>query len=289
MKTPQFVMINNFVIDVSVREDHSFESEVTDYPVESGGSFSDNIRRQPISVTMEGIVSNTPIGDVEAIRGINTEDLPEVSAAKAYAVLRGVWESGEPVTIRTSLGTFENMALQSLSVPRDGDTGDALRFTAVFQQIVTVTNKRVRMARKDLGPRASERKVARTAVWNVGFTPGKRPIKETRLVYLLPKDETGKVHIWYHADKKTALTPREFFAFMADYRRDMFEEKVVAMYKRFGADEAEARKTFRRGADFIRQPGELDMNKIIRPQKNKTKVQTYQDDMRQWVPHLFKS
>jgi len=50
----------------------------------------------------------------------------------------------DTVTIRTSLGTFEKMALVSLNVPRDASTGEALHFTAQFQQVQFATNKRVR-------------------------------------------------------------------------------------------------------------------------------------------------
>lgn len=260
----QFVMINNFVIDVSIREDHVFENDVTDYPTESGPSFSDNIRPLPIQVTMEGIVSNTPLMDIELQRNNEIYMSSEVSISQAYVVLLGVWHAREPVTIRTSLGTFERMALVSLSMPRTKDTGEALHFTATFQQIQVVTNKRVRVrtanrrgTKRNLGPQASKKMAARTAVWNVGFTPGKRPIKEMRLVYLLPTDKSGKNHRWYHGDLKTPLSPEELRAFKLDYERDQKEERLVDFVGNFGVDKTIAREAFREGSDFIRQPGKV--------------------------------
>lgn len=136
--TATFVMINDFLIDVSISESHEFEAEVTDYPVESGANISDNIRSKPIVITMEGIVSNSPLQPLADFRVPQNAD----PTTEAYKMLIDVRDKREPVTIRTSLGTFTSMALQSLSIPRDGSLGDALRFTAKFQQIQTVTNKR---------------------------------------------------------------------------------------------------------------------------------------------------
>lgn len=140
-----FVMINDFLIDVALTETHEFEADVTEYPVESGSSISDNIRSKPIMVTMEGLVSNSPLEEIAKYR-----IAPAEPVADAYAMLLDVRDKREPVTIRTSLGTFENMALQSLSIPRDGSRGDALRFTAKFQQIQTVTNVRGKRLRTSI-------------------------------------------------------------------------------------------------------------------------------------------
>ena len=164
--TASFVMIDNYLIDVTLSEDHKFESEVTEYPVESGSTVSDNIRPKPIMVTMEGLVSNTPLASMAAVRRTRPPAeaallaLGSVGAAgalraassgvktseEAYQHLLTIYERREPVTIRTSLGTFENMALESLNFPRSSGEPDGLRFTASFKQIVVVKNKRVKVA-----------------------------------------------------------------------------------------------------------------------------------------------
>lgn len=139
----QLVMIDNFLIDCSLNEEHAFESEVTEYPVESGSNITDNIRPKPIVVTMECLVTNTPIGFLAQSRGAGSGN-PSDPADDAYELLQKIRDKREPISIRTSLRTFDNMVLKSLSVPRAPDRGDALRFTAVFQQIQVVTNKRTR-------------------------------------------------------------------------------------------------------------------------------------------------
>lgn len=144
-KKQQLVAIDDYLIDCSLSEQHSFESDVTEYPVESGGNITDNIRPLPITVEMECIVSNTPLGQLVGVRNMVQSDDGLFSpwpAEEAYQLLLTIREQRKPVTIRTSLQTFENMALKSLSIPRASGRGDELRFTASFVQITAVENKR---------------------------------------------------------------------------------------------------------------------------------------------------
>lgn len=142
----QLVAINDFLIDCSLKETHNFDSQVTEYPVESGSTITDNIRPLPITVEMECIVSNTPIGVMREFRNTlvsgDNELPPTRPSDDAYDMLQRIRNKREPITIRTSLRSYDNMALKSLSIPRSSDTGDILRFTATFQQIQTVENKR---------------------------------------------------------------------------------------------------------------------------------------------------
>jgi hypothetical protein len=148
-KPTQLVAINDFLIDCALKETHSFDSQVTEYPVESGSNITDNIRPLPITIEMECIVSNTPIGIMQTFRNsLLQEDLsaselaPTKPSEDAYDMLLRIRAKREPITIRTSLRTYENMALKTLNIPRAADVGDALRFSATFQQIISVENKR---------------------------------------------------------------------------------------------------------------------------------------------------
>lgn len=154
------IMIGTYVIDASITESHVYESQVTEFPVEQGSAISDNIRPKPIMVTIEGIVSDTPIGKMIDQRNAEHGDsafLPTTDAATAkargdaqsapstdaLAAMLAIRDARQPVPITTSLANFENMVLINLEVPRDVTTGSALRFTATFQQITIVTNQRV--------------------------------------------------------------------------------------------------------------------------------------------------
>lgn len=158
-----FVRIGRYVLDVSLSEDHTFEADVTDFPVESGGSISDNVRPKPIKVKIEGIVSDTPLNtnavNSNTILGnpyepgvdkftTNVNDLLAkvkfLRSEEAYGYLKWLWENKDTVTISTSLGTFNDMVMVSFNVPRSKETTGGLKFTANFQQIKKVTNARIR-------------------------------------------------------------------------------------------------------------------------------------------------
>lgn len=143
------VKIDGYQIDAALSEDHDFEAEVTEFPVEEGAAVTDHVRLKPIVVTVKGCVSDTPIGSVAELReGSNLKPSEE-----ALVVLQATYEAKEPVTIETSIKTYENMILESLSIPQDGETGDALLFTATFRQIVIEANKRVIIRAVPIGQR----------------------------------------------------------------------------------------------------------------------------------------
>lgn len=140
------VSINGYPIDVAVSEDHQFDSDVTDWPVEQGADITDNARARPITVTVNGLVSDTPIGDLATTRATETAAGSGGNGSRpsndAFARLLAIRDARQPVSITTSLQTFPNMMLTSLSVPRDAKTGKSLRFRATFKQVRIVTNAR---------------------------------------------------------------------------------------------------------------------------------------------------
>src|SRR5262245_50543513 len=107
----QLAMIDGVLIDCLLGVDHTFESDVTDYPVEDGSTLTNNILLKPAVVTMECLVSNTPIGQLADLRDKVSQPSDDV-----YEHLQKILTAREPVTIRTSLRTFTSMALKHLSV-----------------------------------------------------------------------------------------------------------------------------------------------------------------------------
>ena len=55
------LQIADIWIDVSVREVHSTQAEVTHFPVEEGADISDHVRLMPEQLQIEGLVSNQPV------------------------------------------------------------------------------------------------------------------------------------------------------------------------------------------------------------------------------------
>lgn len=135
------VKIDDILVDVAVSEEHTFENEVTSHPVETGSDVTDNSIVKPDSITLDCIISNTPL--VSSGREVNDLVLLSGSPAdEARAKLLALRKSREPITVIDSLGTWTEMVLEHLSIPRSAKTGDALAFKATFKQLVIVTNER---------------------------------------------------------------------------------------------------------------------------------------------------
>lgn len=139
------LIIDGYEIDIAEVEEHTFENEVTEHPVESGSDITDHVRARAIVVSVDGIVSDTPL---EALARRRNE-LVEVGgetffkpSEEAFARLLEINATREPITIETSLRVYTDMVLERFSAPRNAGTGDALRFSATFRQIRLITNER---------------------------------------------------------------------------------------------------------------------------------------------------
>jgi hypothetical protein len=150
---PFNAIIDTLVLDASVKEDHDAEVEVTDHPVEQGAAVSDHARPKPEELTIEGMVSNTPLNFIQARRSVTSEGFTWTTSAQtnairgnpgnaeaAYVTLRAMRDTPKMLTIITALRSYDNMVMTSLKIPRDKETGDVLKFTAKFKQVRIVTN-----------------------------------------------------------------------------------------------------------------------------------------------------
>lgn len=176
------VVIDGFVMDLAVTEGHRFPAQATSFPVEQGAEFGDHIRELPDEITLESIVSDTPIGEIatDPTRRLNGDQVSLPSEA-AYAKLLEIRRAARPVAIVTSRGTFESMALIDLDVPNDNGKSGGLFFTAKFQRFRVITNKRTRVrvqTAMPVGAKTAKKTVEQFQVvndriiWNIGNPPG---------------------------------------------------------------------------------------------------------------------
>jgi hypothetical protein len=123
-------------IDVARLEDHTYESEVTQYPIETGASVSDFIRNRPERVTIQGFVSNSPVRILGGTLGSLVRGEVPNNAELVFNQLVALHEAREPITIVTGVKTYESMAIERLTIPRDRDTGEAINFTIEAVKII---------------------------------------------------------------------------------------------------------------------------------------------------------
>lgn len=117
--------------EATISEQHSQSSIITDHPVESGADITDHIRSDPDRLRLDVAVSDFPLVFLRAARATPSVTGyggdPNARAKEAFDFLERVRSRAELVSIDTVLKTYPLMAIESLEVRRDKDTGGFLR------------------------------------------------------------------------------------------------------------------------------------------------------------------
>jgi len=131
-------------LDAAVRQLHKASAHVTRHPIEaeagSQSDVSDHVQVDPLSIQIEGVITNTP-ADFLGFNQTGGADL----AQEAYQELLGKLLTGQIVTVVTSLMEYPNMVLESVEVTRDKDNANSLHFSATATQITLVTMQEIAM------------------------------------------------------------------------------------------------------------------------------------------------
>lgn len=164
-------------VDATVNEEHNSNAKTTDNPIEDGASVVDHVQIEPKILTIEGVISDSPlgfpvIGNIQnVVRTVTTLFGKSSRSIDGFNELVKLQETRTPFTVITGLKRYENMIMEELSVPRTSQTGRAIHFRAKFKQIIIVSSKSISVANN---------KIASTAKKTASATvdKGKVPIKE---------------------------------------------------------------------------------------------------------------
>jgi hypothetical protein len=158
--------IGAITLDATLADSHHFSNEITEYPVENGSNINDHIKRNPFEVSISGFITNSPVDFASDISSVTIDEIIDNKAKNLNAVtsnrvkgsfleltriigenLNSTVYINKPkvVTIVTSLYTYKNMVMTSLSIDRNPSQGDALLFTATFRPFNKVESKRTIM------------------------------------------------------------------------------------------------------------------------------------------------
>lgn len=148
------------LIDAAVSENHTSEYELTRHPVGQGLSIVDHKRLKPRRLTLQCVVTNTPVdsalkqvtsvGLVDTIgtlaasglgSGLFTNQTSERRDVAVWNKLKEYQAANDLVSIYTTLETYENMQIISVTAPRDSSRGNALHFTMVLEQVRLVNSE----------------------------------------------------------------------------------------------------------------------------------------------------
>lgn len=161
-------LIDGFSIDIAREESFSRRAEMTKFQVEKGTDVSDHIRLLNDTITMSGVVTDTPIGNMEIVRGEGT-----TPSQDARDKLQAIYAAKQPITIVTTNGVEENMVLIDLSEKKDRETTGGYFFDATFERMRIVENRREIVKPKI--PRATPQvRVGKSPVAIVGPESGTR-------------------------------------------------------------------------------------------------------------------
>lgn len=119
--------VGDLTIEATLSEQHNMSATVSKFPVEGGSIVSDHIVNDPEKVTLEGFISNTPMGND-----------PNNYAQDAFDLLKKMWEARELLDIVTQYKVYTDMAITDISVPLNNKTGQAIQFTVDLIKIKKV-------------------------------------------------------------------------------------------------------------------------------------------------------
>lgn len=147
VRTWDAVTTKGISVDATVNEEHLTTCDLTENPVEDGAKVTDHVQLNPAELTVEGVISDSPlgyavIGNVQNLaRSVSSVFGGSVRSIDAYNELLQLQKSREPFTVITGLKRYQNMIMEELSVPRTSQTGAAIHFKAVMREIRIVKSK----------------------------------------------------------------------------------------------------------------------------------------------------
>lgn len=136
-------------LDAAIREEHVASARVTESPVESGAKVSDHVFLEPESLNIDGVITDTPVylhpASANEDDGLLTVPLASSGsrAIDAFEALRRLLANREPLTVVTGLHVYNNMVMTNLNVPREPESGLALRFSCELRQVQIVRSQTV--------------------------------------------------------------------------------------------------------------------------------------------------
>ena len=132
---PQPVNIGGIECDALIHHELQLENQIPDYPVEEGFSVQDTIIRNPKTLTLTVVVTNTPITFREHASPNRVQEIAER--------FQELYKSRQLITVTSSKGVFQNMGITSLSLPYDVSTKTSLEIPITLKEVLTTTAKTV--------------------------------------------------------------------------------------------------------------------------------------------------
>lgn len=133
--------VGGWFFDAFLRLDHTSKLTITTHPVQTGANISDHAYLEPKELTIEIGMSDTAksLADNQFEGGWSR-------SVKAYEILRSLQASRIPMQVLTRLGVYQNMLIETITVPDDYRTLYGLRATITMKEILVATVQTVKIS-----------------------------------------------------------------------------------------------------------------------------------------------
>ena len=125
--------IGTIELDAVTTETHGAEVEITDFPIETGSSITDHVRRKPLTLSMTVVLSD--ITDSGPVPGRSVDLCNQLYLMQSDAKVLSVY---------TPAKTYDSMLIQSIGVPRDNKSGCGLTLNVALKQVSLVQNRQTK-------------------------------------------------------------------------------------------------------------------------------------------------
>lgn len=129
-----------YELDCTLFEVHTFNSEVTESPIEDGSSIVDHIINRPVELSIEAIITGKKELKADGtVVGFS-------SAKERFGVLNQTRAQGSAVSVLNGMGTYPNMVITNLTItntPEASIHNDTIRFSMSLKQVVVVNSLQV--------------------------------------------------------------------------------------------------------------------------------------------------
>ena len=128
VSTSMVGLFGSIDIDATLEEKHDWKVEATANPVEEGAPITDHVIEHADKLSITGTITNSPLrGELagQYFGGTTAEPRTQTTFDLLYTLIK----AREPVVIYTKHAIYDNMVIQTISIPRNARIGEEIQFS----------------------------------------------------------------------------------------------------------------------------------------------------------------
>lgn len=142
-------------LDAIISQQHSFDADVTQHPVEKGAQPSDHIQPKAEVISLEAVIAEWRVGDPLPPLGVKPSPVRVPAAQKALLRIR---DTGTLVTLRGADREVSNLAVSGLRMSFGAKGNNTLRFSCTLTQVRFVETRSAAIQKRTKTPKAKKKK-----------------------------------------------------------------------------------------------------------------------------------